>query len=115
MTVHLVIKQSNSAGAAAGPSAPAASPPPAATPSSTAPAPPLPADIGASPFGLGGFGGIPGLGNMGLGSANFIKMQQRMQRDLLANPDMMRQVGSNYFVDISTGRISVRQYPCWKF
>jgi ubiquilin len=95
MTVHLVIKQSaGNAGAAsaaaAAASSSAASPPP---PPSASPAPPPPpADIGASPFGLGGFGGIPGLGNLGLGSANFMEMQQRMQRDLLANPDMMRQV-----------------------
>ena len=96
MTVHLVIKQSV-AGASSGGSAAssAASPPPTstATSSASAAAPaPLPADIGASPFGLGGFGGIPGLGNLGMGSANFMEMQQRMQRDLLANPDMMRQV-----------------------
>ena len=90
MTVHLVIKQS-AAAAGGGSSGAATSPPPAAAPAA-APVPPAPADIGASPFGIGGFGGIPGLGNLGMGSANFMEMQQRMQRDLLANPDMMRQV-----------------------
>jgi ubiquilin len=91
MTVHLVIKQSAAAAAGGGSSGAATSPPPAAAPAA-APVPPAPADIGASPFGIGGFGGIPGLGNLGMGSANFMEMQQRMQRDLLANPDMMRQV-----------------------
>ena len=91
MTVHLVIKQSAAAAAGGGGSGAATSPPPAAAPAA-APVPPAPADILASPFGIGGFGGIPGLGNLGMGSANFMEMQQRMQRDLLANPDMMRQV-----------------------
>ena len=31
----------------------------------------------------------------GMGSANFMEMQQRMQRDLLNNPDMLRQVLDN--------------------
>ena len=35
------------------------------------------------------------MGNLGMGSANFMEMQQRMQRDLLANPDMLRQVLDN--------------------
>jgi ubiquilin len=95
MTVHLVIKQSAAGTSAGGAAAAAASPPasPATAPTATpAASSASPADIGASPFGLGGFGGIPGLGNLGMGSANFMEMQQRMQRDLLANPDMMRQV-----------------------
>lgn len=107
MTVHLVIKQSAAGGSSTGaspaatPASTAASPPPPTSgPGSSAasPAPPplsAPADIGLSPFGLGGFGGIPGLGNLGLGSANFMELQQRVQRDLLANPDMMRQVLDN--------------------
>ena len=44
---------------------------------------------------MGGLGGLAGLGNLGMGSANFMEMQQRMQRDLLANPDMLRQVLDN--------------------
>lgn len=98
MTVHLVIKQA--AGSSAASPAPSVSPAPQPTPgpgigalppAATAPAP----DIAASPFGLGGFGGIPGLGNLGMGSANFMEMQQRMQRDLMSNPDMLRQVLDN--------------------
>jgi len=110
MTVHLVIKQSGPApgsgtsgaarpaSSATSPAAPSqASPSPAPTSSSTQPPPQqqAPPDIGASPFGLGGFGGIPGMGNMGMGSANFMEMQQRMQRELISNPDMLRQVLDN--------------------
>ena len=32
-----------------------------------------------------------------MGSANFMEMQQRMQRDLMSNPDMLRQV--NWAID----------------
>ena len=35
------------------------------------------------------------MGNLGMGSANFMEMQQRMQRELLNNPDMLRQVLDN--------------------
>jgi len=96
MTVHLVIKQSPAtttpapAAAAATSSSSIPSPQPAA-PTAAAPPP----DINASPFGLGGFGGIPGMGQLGMGSANFMEMQQRMQRDLMSNPDMLRQVLDN--------------------
>merc|ERR1711892_679882 len=93
MTVHLVIKQSGSAAAS-----PSPAPAPTAQPASSTAAPSpgtAPPDIAQSPFGLGGFGGIPGMGNMGMGSANFMEMQQRMQRDLMSNPDMLRQVLDN--------------------
>merc|ERR1719339_911238 len=79
MTVHLVIKQGGAASA----------PPPAPPTSGNSGAPPP--DPAQSPFGLGGFGGIPGMGNLdtspdGMGSANFMEMQQRMQRELMSNP-----------------------------
>lgn len=51
-----------------------------------------PANPSASPFGLGGMGGIPGMSNLGMGSANFMEMQQRMQREMMGNPEMMRQL-----------------------
>jgi len=97
MTVHLVIKQSGSASASPSPAPASPAPAPAAQPaSSAAPAPgTAPPDISQSPFGMGGFGGIPGMGNLGMGSANFMEMQQRMQRDLMSNPDMLRQVLDN--------------------
>merc|ERR1712156_569741 len=97
MTVHLVIKQSGSAAASPSPAAASPAPTPAAQPTTSTASNPgtTPPDISQSPFGLGGFGGIPGLGNMGMGSANFMEMQQRMQRDLMSNPDMLRQVLDN--------------------
>lgn len=48
------------------------------------------ADINASPFNLGMLGGLPGMESMGFSSANFMELQQRMQRELLDNPDMFR-------------------------
>ncbi|XP_063982563.1 ubiquilin-1 [Diachasmimorpha longicaudata] len=56
------------------------------------------ADIGASPFGLGGLGGLAGLENLGVGSANFVDLQQRLQRELFSNPETMRQVFDNPLV-----------------
>ncbi|XP_043259628.1 ubiquilin-4 [Colletes gigas] len=56
------------------------------------------ADINASPFGLGSLGGLLGLESLGLGSANFIDLQQRMQRELLSNPETLRQVLDNPLV-----------------
>ena len=88
MTVHLVIKQSAAPTSPAAASTGGPSVTSTATPAAAAPPP----DIGQSPFGLSGFGGIPGLGNLGMGSANFMEMQQQMQRDLMNNPDMLRQV-----------------------
>jgi len=105
MTIHLVIKQggaastapgSSGASAAASTTTAAGSPPSSTTTSASPPnsAPPPP-NVGQSPFGLGGFGGIAGMGNLGMGSANFMEMQQRMQRELVQNPDMLRQVLDN--------------------
>ncbi|XP_066993196.2 ubiquilin-1 [Anabrus simplex] len=83
LTVHLVIKTS-SRGTSEQPG--------------SAPAPRNPADIGATPFGLGSLGGLAGLESLGMGSANFMELQQRMQRELLGNPDMMRQILDNPLV-----------------
>jgi len=97
MTIHLVIKQAAAAPSAASSSATSTAAPTTGSTTSTtstaAPAPPP--DVSQSPFGLGGFGGIPGYGNLGMGSANFMEMQQRMQRELMSNPDMLRQVLDN--------------------
>lgn len=35
-------------------------------------------------------GGLPGMESMGFSSGNFMELQQRMQRELLDNPDMLR-------------------------
>lgn len=41
-----------------------------------------------------GFGGILGLGSLGLGSANFMELVQQMQR-LMSNPEMLSQIMEN--------------------
>ncbi|XP_035668327.1 ubiquilin-1-like isoform X4 [Branchiostoma floridae] len=104
LTVHLVIRQkvgSQQGPSASGSSAPAASSTPsapAAAAAGTAPAAaPQPAPA-AAPFGVGGMGGLSGLQNLGMGSANFMEMQQRMQQELLRNPDMLTQMMENPFV-----------------
>eukprot|EP00094_Tigriopus_californicus_P002378 TCALIF_02296-PA protein Name:"Similar to UBQLN1 Ubiquilin-1 (Homo sapiens)" AED:0.14 eAED:0.14 QI:0/0.57/0.5/1/0.85/0.87/8/672/571 len=86
-TVHLVIKSgASSQGSNNNTGANASS---QQTPTSKGPDPVYPS---ASPFGLGGMGGIPGMSNLGMGSANFMEMQQRMQREMMGNPEMMRQL-----------------------
>jgi len=76
-TVHLVIKTGQGSNrAAAESSAPSQ---PRTNPSQT-------------PFGMGAMGGLPGMANLGMGSANFMEMQQRMQSEVLGNPDMLRQI-----------------------
>ena len=49
-------------------------------------------DISQTPFGLGALGGVSGLSNLGMGSANFMEMQQQIQTGMMSNPDFMRQV-----------------------
>lgn len=46
----------------------------------------------SAPLPAAGFGGILGLGNLGLGSANFMELQQQMQRQLMSNPEMLSQI-----------------------
>ncbi|PSN49001.1 Ubiquilin-1 [Blattella germanica] len=83
LTVHLVIKTSSrTSNEQAG----------------SGPQPRAPADISATPFSLGSLGGLAGLESLGMGSANFMELQQRMQRELLGNPDMMRQILDNPLV-----------------
>lgn len=45
-----------------------------------------------------GFGGISGLGSLGMGSANFMELQQQMQRQLMSNPEMLSQIMENPLV-----------------
>jgi ubiquilin len=97
MTIHLVIK--NSANNAARNNDAASSNTTAASESTGSTdanfTPPGGPNIAASPFGLGGLGGLSGLGQLGMGSANFMETQQRVQRELMSNPDMLRQVLDN--------------------
>ena len=39
-------------------------------------------NIQNTPFGLGSVGGLPGMSGLGMGSANFMDMQQRMQQEV---------------------------------
>jgi ubiquilin len=43
-------------------------------------------------------GGLPGLAGLGMGSVNFVELQQQMQRELLSNPESLRQVMDNPLV-----------------
>ena len=52
----------------------------------------LAVDASQSPFGLGSLGGLSGLSGLGMGSANFMEMQQQIQSNMMSNPDFMRQV-----------------------
>uniref|UniRef100_A0A8C5QBX7 Ubiquilin 4 n=1 Tax=Leptobrachium leishanense TaxID=445787 RepID=A0A8C5QBX7_9ANUR len=116
LTVHLVIKtpqksqdpSSLSPSAAATAAAVAAS---TASPTSTA-NPPTDSQLPASSStpsessegspeggnGSAGFGGLTGLGNLGMGSANFMELQQQMQRQLMSNPEMLSQIMENPLV-----------------
>ncbi|KAM6037933.1 ubiquilin-4 isoform 2-T2 [Theristicus caerulescens] len=126
LTVHLVIKTpqkvQDSTSAASAPNAVSA---PTATPSSpAAPSQPSTSSSTVSDAGSGsrrssgsgtmggpgdggpssatsilsGFGGITGLGNLGMGSANFMELQQQMQRQLMSNPEMLSQIMENPLV-----------------
>uniref|UniRef100_A0A8D8V963 Ubiquilin n=1 Tax=Cacopsylla melanoneura TaxID=428564 RepID=A0A8D8V963_9HEMI len=55
-------------------------------------------DVGATPFGLGSLGGLGGLDALGMGSANFMELQQRMQTEMLRNPEMLRTILDNPLV-----------------
>jgi len=82
MTIHLVIKSGPPAGSNRSPGGTATSPTP------TRPT----TDPSTTPFGIGGIGGLPGMNNLGMGSANFMEMQQQVQEGIRNNPDLMRQV-----------------------
>ncbi|XP_013014242.1 ubiquilin-4 isoform X1 [Cavia porcellus] len=128
LTVHLVIKtpqktQDPAATTASSPSTPDPASAPSTTPASPAtPAQPSTSGSTSSDGGSGsrrssgggpspgegppnatasilsGFGGILGLGSLGLGSANFMELQQQMQRQLMSNPEMLSQIMENPLV-----------------
>ncbi|XP_018601171.1 ubiquilin-4 [Scleropages formosus] len=116
LTVHLVIKTAHKSADGAGPQtsatsssssaqvsggsgATSASPSPAVSTSSagsnsssTTPVPPQPANI------LTGFGDLSSLAALGMGSTNFMELQQQMQRQLMSNPEMLSQIMENPLV-----------------
>lgn len=59
---------------------------------------PQKSDITATPFGLGTMGGLAGMSSVGMGSVNFMEMQQRMQRELLSNSESLRIIMENPLV-----------------
>lgn len=104
LTVHLVIKSANRPqqdSTSATPSSPSSTAARAA-PNVPTDAPPSSVDGGRStpqaPLNLGGIGALGGLSGFGLGSTHFVEMQQRMQREMINNPEMMRQLMDSPFV-----------------
>ncbi|XP_064201540.1 ubiquilin-4 isoform X1 [Anguilla rostrata] len=116
LTVHLVIKTAHKAADGAGSQASASSSsggPQVSSSSSASPASPSPA-AASSPAGpnssgstgaptqpanlLTGFGDLSSLAGLGMGSANFMELQQQMQRQLMSNPEMLSQIMENPLV-----------------
>lgn len=55
--------------------------------------------LGGLGLGMGSLGSLGSLGSMGsLAGGNYAELQERMQRDFLTNPDLMRQLMDNPLV-----------------
>lgn len=50
------------------------------------------------PLSSAGFGDLSSLANLGMGSSNFMDLQQQMQRQLMSNPEMLSQIMENPLV-----------------
>ncbi|KAK6471455.1 ubiquilin-4 [Huso huso] len=118
LTVHLVIKtaQKTADGSSSQPStSSSSSAPQVSSSSSPSPASPNPASsttasstsAGGTEAGTGpaqppsiltGFGDLASLGSLGMGSANFMELQQQMQRQLMSSPEMLSQIMENPLV-----------------
>ncbi|XP_026083445.1 ubiquilin-4-like [Carassius auratus] len=110
LTVHLVIKtaQKSSTGSSQTSASSGPGPSQGNTPGTADPSPAgnlgTPRDTGPSPTPtqppniLAGFGDLSGLSNLGMGSANFMELQQQMQRQLMSNPEMLSQIMENPLV-----------------
>ncbi|KAK1154774.1 ubiquilin-4 [Acipenser oxyrinchus oxyrinchus] len=118
LTVHLVIKtaQKTADGSSSQPStSSSSSAPQVSSSSSPSPASPNPASsttasstsAGGPEAGTGpaqppsiltGFGDLASLGSLGMGSANFMELQQQMQRQLMSSPEMLSQIMENPLV-----------------
>uniref|UniRef100_A0A7N9B009 Ubiquilin-4 n=1 Tax=Mastacembelus armatus TaxID=205130 RepID=A0A7N9B009_9TELE len=101
LTVHLVIKTAHNTSASSSSSTQAGSTStsspgtnPSSTAGSTGSAPPPT----QTPNILTGFGDLAGLAGLGMGSANFMELQQQMQRQLMSNPEMLSQIMENPLV-----------------
>ncbi|KAM4818161.1 ubiquilin-2 [Thomomys bottae] len=100
LTVHLVIKSQNRP--QQGQSSTTQSSSAAATTTTTTASTPrsntTPTTTNSNPFGLGSLGGLAGLSSLGLSTANFSELQNQMQQQLMASPEMMIQIMENPFV-----------------
>ncbi|XP_054909862.1 ubiquilin-4 isoform X2 [Poeciliopsis prolifica] len=107
LTVHLVIKTAHKAadggstsassstsnqGASSTTSSSAANPAPTAAPTGSGNPPTQTPNI------MSGFGDLASLAGLGMGSANFMELQQQMQRQLMSNPEMLSQIMENPLV-----------------
>uniref|UniRef100_A0A667X865 Ubiquilin 4 n=1 Tax=Myripristis murdjan TaxID=586833 RepID=A0A667X865_9TELE len=106
LTVHLVIKTAHKAGdgASSSPSSSSStqagsssSPSPGTNPSTAGTTGPA-APPTQTPNILTGFGDLSSLAGLGMGSANFMELQQQMQRQLMSNPEMLSQIMENPLV-----------------
>ncbi|XP_023201038.1 ubiquilin-4 isoform X1 [Xiphophorus maculatus] len=107
LTVHLVIKTAHKAadggstsassstsnqGGNSTTSSPAANPAPTTVPTGSGHTPTQTPNI------MSGFGDLASLAGLGMGSANFMELQQQMQRQLMSNPEMLSQIMENPLV-----------------
>ncbi|KAK2495683.1 hypothetical protein MC885_019691 [Smutsia gigantea] len=98
LTVHLVIKTPQKAqdpAAASSPSTPDSAAAPSTTPTSPATAA-QPSTSGSATLDAGS--GSQSSGGVCLGSANFMELQQQVQRQLMSNPEMLSQMMENPLV-----------------
>ncbi|CAO2624577.1 UBQLN2 [Lemmus lemmus] len=96
LTVHLVIKSQNrpQSQSTTQPSTTAGT-----CTSTTAPRSlPTPTTTNSNPFASGTLGGLASLSSLGLSSTSFTELQNHMQQQLMATPEMMIQIMENPFV-----------------
>nr|XP_046273800.1 ubiquilin-4 [Scatophagus argus] len=107
LTVHLVIKTAHKTGDGGSTSASSSAntqagststSSPGTNPSSTAGSTGTAAPPTQTPNILTGFGDLASLAGLGMGSANFMELQQQMQRQLMSNPEMLSQIMENPLV-----------------
>ncbi|ESO04696.1 hypothetical protein HELRODRAFT_185570 [Helobdella robusta] len=58
----------------------------------------LKVNVKESPFGLSDIGGVEGLIDLGFGSANFVNLQQKLQKEMYSNPELIKSLLENEVV-----------------
>ncbi|CAO2624575.1 UBQLN2 [Lemmus lemmus] len=96
LTVHLVIKSQNrpQSQSTTQPSTTAGT----CTTTTTTTSLPTPTTTNSNPFASGTLGGLASLSSLGLSSTSFTELQNHMQQQLMATPEMMIQIMENPFV-----------------